>query len=98
MARDPGRTPLQESYAVIKDILLPLVSYPKAAPSEVIRSAAGLARHLGATLTAVIVEIEVGPGLYFEGAEIGEFFERENGKSRKNAIALAQTFRSIAES
>lgn len=83
---------------MIKDILLPLVSYPKVAPSEIIRSAAGLARHLGATLTGVVLEIEVGPGLYFEGAEIGAFLERENGKSRNNAATLAQTFRSIAES
>jgi nucleotide-binding universal stress UspA family protein len=82
---------------VIKDILLPLVSYPEAAPAEVIRSAAGLARHLGATLTAIVLEIEVGPGLYFEGAEIGAFLEQENGKSRKNAVNLAQSFRAIAE-
>lgn len=88
----------QETSAVIKDILLPLVSYPKAAPSEVIRSAAGLAGHLGATLTAVVLEIEVGPGLYFEGAEIGAFLDQENAKSRKNAQDLAQAFRSIAES
>ena len=82
---------------MIKDILLPLVSYPKAAPDEVIRSAAGLARHLGATLSAIVLEIEVGPGLYFEGAEIGAFLDKENARSRKNAQALAQSFRSIAE-
>jgi len=82
---------------VIKDILLPLISYPKAAPAEVIRSAAGLARHLGATLTAVALEIEVGPGLYFEGAEIGAFLDQENARSQNNAKTLAQTFRSIAE-
>ncbi len=82
---------------MIKDILLPLVSYPKAAPDEVIRSAAGLARHLGATLSAIVLEIEVGPGLYFEGAEIGAFLDQENAKSRTNAQHLVQSFRSIAE-
>jgi len=82
---------------VFKDILLPLVSYPKVAPGEVIRSAAGLAQHLGATLTAIVLEIEVGPGLYFEGAEIGTFLDQENAKSRTNAQQLVQTFRSIAE-
>jgi nucleotide-binding universal stress UspA family protein len=88
---------LQEASAVFKDILLPLVSYPKVAPGEVIRSAAGLAQHLGATLTAIVLEIEVGPGLYFEGAEIGTFLDQENAKSRTNAQQLVQTFRSIAE-
>lgn len=82
---------------MFKDILLPLVSYPKVAPGEVIRSAAGLAQHLGATLTAIVLEIEVGPGLYFEGAEIGTFLDQENAKSRTNAQQLVQTFRSIAE-
>jgi nucleotide-binding universal stress UspA family protein len=82
---------------VFKDILLPLVSYPKVAPPEVIRSAAGLAQHLGATLTAIVLEIEVGPGLYFEGAEIGTFLDQENAKSRTNAQQLVQSFRSIAE-
>ena len=81
---------------MFKDILLPLVSYPKVAPPEVIRSAAGLARLLGATLTAIVLEIEVGPGLYFEGAEIGAFLDRENSKSAANAQHLVQAFRSIA--
>ncbi len=82
---------------MIKDILLPLVSYPKAAPDQVIRSVVGVSRHLGATLSAIALEIEVGPGLYFEGAEIGAFLDQENLRSRKNAQHLAQSFRAIAE-
>jgi nucleotide-binding universal stress UspA family protein len=82
---------------VIKDLLLPLVSYPKATPTGPVRAAVELAAHYGAHLTALVAQIEVGPGLYFEGAEVGVFLEQENAKSRKQASGLMQTFKSAAE-
>lgn len=82
---------------MIKDLLLPLVSYPRATPSGPIRAAVDLAAHYGAHLTAIVAQVEVGPGLYFEGAEIGVFLEQANAKSRKLASGLAQIVKSAAE-
>jgi nucleotide-binding universal stress UspA family protein len=86
---------------MIKDILLPLVSYPLPTPAAAMRSAVDLASHYGAHLTAIVLHIEVGSSLYFEGADfsslnteadIGDFLETENARSRKQAIELIRGF------
>ena len=82
---------------MIKDLLLPLVSYPKATPGSPIRAAAELAALYGAHLETVIAQIDVGAPLYFEGAEIGVFMEQANAASRKQAADLAQAVKSAAE-
>jgi nucleotide-binding universal stress UspA family protein len=83
--------------AVIKDLLLPLVSYPKVIPNGPIRAVAELARHYGAHLDAVVAQIDVGSPLYYEGAEIGVFLDQANATSRKQASDLAQTVKAAAE-
>jgi nucleotide-binding universal stress UspA family protein len=47
-------------------------------------------------VSAVVYEIEIETGLYFEGAHIGEFLEREAGKSAANAQQLVRSFEEVA--
>ena len=82
---------------MIKDLLLPLVSYPKVIPNGPIRAVVELAGHYGAHLDAVVAQIDVGSPLYYEGAEIGVFLEQANAMSRKQAAELAQTVKAAAE-
>ena len=81
---------------MIKDLLLPLVSYPKATPTGPIHEVVELAAHYGAHLNAVVTQVEVEPGPYFEGAEIGVFLEQANAMSHKQASGLLQTVKSAA--
>lgn len=92
----------------IRDFLLPLVSYPKpttkAAIEQVFRLSESLqsgnrdGNHAAVTqrVSAVVYEIEIETGLYFEGAHMGEFLEREARKSAANAQQLVQSFEDIA--
>ncbi len=92
----------------IRDFLLPLVSYPKpttkAAIEQVFRLSESLqsgnrdGNHAAVTqrVSAVMYEIEIETGLYFEGAHMGEFLEREARKSAANAQQLVQSFEDIA--
>lgn len=93
----------------IRDFLLPLVSYPKpttkAAIEQVFRLSESLlpsgsqsGNHTTITqrVSAVVYEIEIEMGLYFEGAHVGEFVEREARKSAANAQQLVQSFEEIA--
>jgi nucleotide-binding universal stress UspA family protein len=82
---------------MIKDLLLPLLSYPRAMPAAPIRAAVELAAHYGAHLNAVVAQVEVDPGPYFEGAEVGVFLEQANAMSRKQASELLQVVKSAAE-
>ena len=92
-----------------RDFLLPLVSYPKPPTKAAIESVFRLSESLLApdhpngnrsTITqrvsAVVYEIEIETGLYFEGAHIGEFLEREAGKSAANAQQLVRNFEEVA--
>ena len=92
-----------------RDFLLPLVSYPKPPTKAAIESVFRLSESLLApdhpngnrsTITqrvsAVVYEIEIETGLYFEGAHIGEFLEREAGKSAANAQQLVRSFEEVA--
>lgn len=93
----------------IRDFLLPLVSYPKpttiAAIEQVFRlsesllSSGNLSENHSAIrqrVSAVVYEIEIETGLYFEGAHMGEFLEREARKSAVNAQQLVHDFEEVA--
>lgn len=93
----------------IRDFLLPLVSYPKPTTKTAIEAVFKLAESLlpsegrngnHATITqrvsAVVYEVEIETGLYFEGAHMGEFLEREAGKSAANAQQLVDGFEEVA--
>jgi nucleotide-binding universal stress UspA family protein len=93
----------------VRDFLLPLVSYPLplsgGAIERVVRLVEGLSRPAGTAaarrdiptrLSAAVCEIEIEPGLYFEGADIGDFLAAETRKSNANAEQLARVFEEIA--
>lgn len=93
----------------IRDFLLPLVSYPKPTTKTAIEAVFKLAESLlpsegrngnHTTITqrvsAVVYEVEIETGLYFEGAHMGEFLEREAGKSAANAQQLVDSFEDVA--
>lgn len=93
----------------IRDFLLPLVSYPKPTTKAAIESVFRLGDSLSQTdnlaasssvtktrISALMYEIEIQAGLYFEGAHMGEFLEAEARKSAANAQQLVQTFEEVA--
>lgn len=93
----------------IRDFLLPLVSYPKPTTKTAIESVLRLGESLSQSdnqaangpaiktrISALVYEIEIQAGLYFEGAHMGEFLEREARKSAANAQQLVQTFEEVA--
>lgn len=93
----------------IRDLLLPLVSYPKSTETGAIEAVIRLVENLSkpaesgsdlrtirTRVSALICEIEIEAGLYFEGADIGEFLEAQARKSAANAQLLAKTFEEIA--
>ena len=93
----------------IRDVLLPLLNYPEptgeAAIGAVLEFAESLSkpcaingtyRQIRTRISALVLETEIEPGLYFEGAHIGDFFEAEARKSATNARELATTFQRIA--
>ncbi|RKP26049.1 MAG: universal stress protein [Bradyrhizobiaceae bacterium] len=92
-----------------RDFLLPLVSYPKPTTKAAIETVFQLSESLlsaGARngnhstisqrVSAVVYEIEIETGLYFEGAHMGEFLEREERKSAANAQQLVHSFEEVA--
>jgi nucleotide-binding universal stress UspA family protein len=85
----------------IRDFLLPLVSYPRpvteAAIEAVVALCAGLVRDgegaaVKTRLSALVYEIEIESGLYFEGAHAGEFLASQAKKSAANAQQLVGWF------
>lgn len=93
----------------IRDFLLPLVSYPKPVTTGAIESVFRLSESLLSSgnrngnhstikqrVSAVVYEIEIETGLYFEGAHMGEFLEREARKSAANAQQLVHSFEEVA--
>ncbi|CAN5219209.1 universal stress protein [soil metagenome] len=92
----------------IRDFLLPLVSYPKPTTEAAIESVFRLGESflpsgnlatqstIAPRISAIVYEIEIETGLYFEGAQMGEFLEGEARKSATNAQQLVQSFERIA--
>jgi nucleotide-binding universal stress UspA family protein len=92
----------------IRDVFLPLLNYPEPTRDSAIKAVIDLAENLSRPCTgmsahsqirtrvsAVIFEMIIEPGLYFEGAYIGEFLESEARKSEANARNLDHSFREI---
>lgn len=87
----------------IKDILLPLVSYPKPTTSEAIEKSVAIAGKLGASISAITVELVVpAPAGPFRGAFTLEApAEEETDEHRKsllNSEKLMQVFETAARS
>lgn len=93
----------------IRDVFFPLLNYPEPTDAAAIDAVVDLAeslskpcdiarphRQIRTRISALVLETEIEPGLYFEGAHIGEFLETEARKSETNARDLANTFREIA--
>lgn len=93
----------------VRDLLLPLISYPlplsEAAIERAVAAAHGLSQARDAAgrfpeiptrVSALVCEIELEAGLYFEGADFGSFLDHETRKSRFNADRLAQEFEAVA--
>jgi nucleotide-binding universal stress UspA family protein len=93
----------------IRDIFFPLLSYPEPTYTTAIDAVMDLAENLSkpcdiarahrqirTRISALVLETEIEPGLYFEGASAGEFLATEAAKSAANAKDIANTFRDIA--
>ena len=93
----------------IRDVFFPLLNYPETTDATAIDAVVDLAENLSkpcdiagthrqirTRISALVLETEIEPGLYFEGADVGEFFKTEARKSAANAKHLANTFREIA--
>ena len=92
----------------IRDVFLPLLNYPEptwAAAIEAVvdlvenlskpSATTGVHRQIRTRISALVLETEIEPGFYFEGAHIGEFLEAEAKKSAANARSLDLSFREI---
>lgn len=92
----------------IRDVFLPLLNYPEPTRASAIKAVIDLAENLSkpstgisahgqirTRISAVIFEMMIEPGLYFEGAHIGEFLEAEARKSEAHARNLDHSFREI---
>lgn len=93
----------------IRDIFFPLLNYLEPTDAAAIDTVVNLAENLSkpcdrasfhgqirTRISALVLETQIEPGLYFEGAQIGEFLESETKKSAANANYLAKTFHEIA--
>lgn len=82
----------------IKDLLLPLTSYPTPTGSGAIENAVGLAAGLGAKLSAVTFELDIRSpiGLYADALNIGGILAAERQKCATNARNLLSAFKMIA--
>ncbi len=92
----------------IRDVFFPILNYPEPTDAAAINAVVTLAENLSKScdsktphrqirtrISALVLETLIEPGLYFEGAHIGEFLEAEARKSAANARDLADTFREI---
>lgn len=90
----------------IRDVFLPLLNYPEPTGTAAIEAVVNLAENLSKAsanagehrqiqtrVSALVLETEIEPGLYFEGARIGEFLEAQVKKSTANAQALIVAFK-----
>ena len=98
----------ERNLMAVRDLFLPLLNYPNPPLAASIEAVVDLAESLSqgpfnsgahvqvqTRISALILQIEIGPGLYFEGAHIGEFLEAETKKSIRTAQALDLSFREI---
>lgn len=81
----------------IRDILLPLLSYPAATTTDSVEKAVAVASGLGAHIVGVTFELQIRSpvGLYAHPAHIGGMFAAESRKSASNARDLIAAFDDI---
>ena len=97
---------IEERAMPIRDIFLPLTNYPEPTTAKAISAVVDLAEALSnntaevgahkqvrTRVCALILETEIGPGLYFEGAQIGKFLEAQVKRSAANAQKLINDFK-----
>ena len=82
----------------IKDVLLPLTSYPTRTQKQAIENAVALAESFGALVSAVAFEVDVQSpiGLYADPVGISGILAAERKKSAYNARGLLANFETIA--
>lgn len=89
----------------IRELFLPLISYPVPTSASAIKAVIDLAENLNhdgtsgekapkvhVRICALVLETEIESGLYYEGAHIGEFLDTESKRSAQNALELADSF------
>lgn len=95
----------------IRDLLLPLFTYPESTKDKSIEAILDMAeamseRHrpqsnndatVRTRVSAVIFQVQIEPGLYYEGAQFGEFMTAELRKSADNAHHLSEYFGALAK-
>ena len=82
----------------IKDILLPLTSYPNPTSTRAIETAVALAGTLGAHVSAAAFEMDIQSpiGLYADPVGVRGILAADRKKSAENARALVRTFATVA--
>jgi nucleotide-binding universal stress UspA family protein len=82
----------------IKDVLLPLTSYPTPTQRQAIESAVALAESFGALVSAVAFEVDIQSpiGLYADPIGVSGMFAADRKKSAYNARDLLSSFETIA--
>jgi nucleotide-binding universal stress UspA family protein len=82
---------------MIKDILLPLTSFPAATQAQTIETAVGLAENLKAKLLAIAFEMDIQSpvGLYADPIGVGGILAADSKNSAANARDLLSNFETI---
>ena len=82
----------------IKDVLLPLTSYPVPTATRAIESAVALAGNLAAHVSAIAFEMDIQSpiGLYVDPVGVRGILAADRKKSAENARALVSTFATVA--
>jgi nucleotide-binding universal stress UspA family protein len=83
---------------MIKEILLPLTSFPVVTQAQTIEAAVGLAENLKAKVSAISFEMDIQSpvGLYADPIGVGGIFAADSKKSAANARDLLSSFEAIA--
>jgi nucleotide-binding universal stress UspA family protein len=78
----------------IKDVLLPLTSYPDPTATRAVETAVALAGHLGVHVSAMAFELDIQSpiGLYADPVGVRGILTADRKKSAENARALVHTF------
>jgi nucleotide-binding universal stress UspA family protein len=88
----------EEIFMTIKDVLLPLTSYPNPTGTRAIENAVALAGNLGAHISAIAFEMDIQSpiGLYADPLGVRGILAADRKKSAENARALVSTFAALA--
>jgi nucleotide-binding universal stress UspA family protein len=83
---------------MVKDILVPLTSFPVATEAQTIETAVGLGENLKANVSAIAFEMDIQSpiGLYADPIGVGGILAADSKKSASNARDLLSSFETIA--